>query len=122
MSDPVSNKKFLTQLREESQCWTDENLLSPEQRDAILRRYENGHEKTSADSGAVKEFPLFIRAVLALAVFLIGLAVFLLISFNWDYLSGTAKLSLVGGVLAVAHGGGFYLRKTGWKNWADAWM
>ena len=128
MSTPFSNDKFLAQFRqklhEESQLWEDENLLSPEQREAILLRYQNipaeSHAAPASPVGMVREFPLFIRAILALSVFLVGLAVFLLISFNWHYLSGAAKLSIVGTVLAVAHGGGFWLRKTGWKNWSEA--
>ena len=70
-------------------------------------------------TGAVKDFPHFIRALLALAVVLVGMAVLLLVSFNWEYLTGAAKLTIVGSALAAAHAGGFCLRKTGWKGWAD---
>jgi len=109
---------FRQKLREESQRWTEENLLSPEQRDTILQRYETP-PTLSAETESVKEFPLFIRVVLALAVVLVGMAVLLLVSFNWQHLDGASKLTIVGAVLAVAHGGGFWLRKTSWKNWAD---
>ena len=126
MSKPLSDENlsmlFRQKLHEESQRWAEENLLSPEQRDAILQRYATPPTVALAESApteVVKEFPLFIRVVLALAVFLVGLAVLLLVSFNWAYLPGTAKLTIVGSVLAAAHAGGYYLRKTGWKNWAD---
>ena len=103
---------FRQRLFEESQRWTEENLLSPEQRDAILRRYEKLPE-------AGKEVPRFIQTILALGIFLVGLAVLLLISFNWAYLTGTIKLTIVGTALAAAHISGFTMRKAGWKNWAD---
>jgi hypothetical protein len=127
MSNPFNNEEFLSQFRQklfdESRLWEEENLLSPEQREAILLRYTGIPETVPAtpvpSAGMVREFPLFIRVVLALAVFLVGLAIFLLISFNWKYLPGAAKLSIVGTVLAAAHGGGIWLRKTGWKNWSD---
>ncbi|MCL2118379.1 MAG: DUF2157 domain-containing protein, partial [Planctomycetaceae bacterium] len=126
MSESFFNEKFPAQFRqklcEESKLWEEENLISPEQREAILLRYESIPATTPANptpAGTVREFPLFIRVVLALAVFLVGLAVFLLISFNWQYLPGAVKLSIVGIALAIAHGGGFGLRKTGWKHWGD---
>ena len=114
---PLSDAQFRQKLHEESQRWTEENLLSPQQREAILLRYAPPTETPSAESSLAA---LFIRVVLALAVVLIGLAVFLLISFNWKYMPGSVKLSIVGTVLAAAHGGGFYLRKTGGKYWGDA--
>ena len=121
MSGHLSNDKtsaqFRRKLQEESQRWQEDNLLTPEQRNAILQRYENVIEP---EATSVKEFSLYIRAVLALAVFLVGLAVFLLISFNWEYLPGATKLTIVGSILAAAHIGGFYLRKNAYKYWGDA--
>ena len=112
----MSDDKFRQRLFEESKRWQDENLLTPEQRDAILQQYV----QENAAVTRINEFPPFIRAILALAVFLVGLAVFLLLSFNWQYLPGAAKLTIVGSVLAAAQAGGFWLRKSGWTNWADA--
>ena len=117
LTNDKTSVQFRRTLQEESQRWQEDNLLTPEQRDAILQRYANVAEP---ETTSVKEFPLYIRAVLALAVFLVGLAVFLLISFNWEYLSGATKLSIVGSILAAAHIGGFCLRKTGYKYWGDA--
>ncbi|MCL2745252.1 MAG: GDYXXLXY domain-containing protein, partial [Planctomycetaceae bacterium] len=125
MSNPQSDNvlaQFRQKLYEESQRWTEENLLTPEQRNAILQRYEVVLSEPLVETSpmeSVKEFPLYVRVVLALAVVLVGLAVFLLISFNWKHLDGASKLGIVGTVLAVSHLGGFRLRKSGWKNWAD---
>ena len=88
MTTSQSENLFRQKLLEESQRWTEENLLSSEQRDAILRRYETPPE-SATPTETVKEFPRFIQAILALGVFLVGLAVLLLISFNWEYLTGT---------------------------------
>lgn len=121
----MDDSSFREKLHEESRLWENEGLISSGQRETILQRYAAlgqapGESGFAEHTSAAKEFPLYIRVVLALAVFLVGMAVFLLISFNWKYMPGAVKLSIVGGVLAAAHGGGFWLRKTGWKNWADA--
>jgi serine/threonine protein kinase len=73
----------------------------------------------SAPTEAVKVFPRFIQVILALGVFMVGLAIFLLISFNWEDLTDATMLTIVGTGLAAAHAGGLLLRKTGWKHWAD---
>ncbi len=119
----MSDSLFYEKLQEESRLWERDGVITQEQREMIQRRYcvaDIVPPETATKPDAMREFPLYIRVVLALAVFLVGLAVFLLISFNWKFIPGAAKLSIVGGVLAAAHGGGFWLRKTGWKNWADA--
>ena len=121
MTPSLTDVQFRQRLLEESQRWETENLLSPQQREAILLRYAPPPETPAETTpGGTKEFPLFIRVVLALAVFLIGLAVFLLVSFNWEYLPDDVKLLIVGAVLAAAHCVGLYLRNVGWKYWGDA--
>ncbi len=134
MSDPLSHQNektrasFLETLQEESENWEKEGLISARLRAEILGRYEILRETphpgpavgSVAPATTTSEFPLYIRVVLALAVLLVGLAVFLLISFNWKELHAAAKLSIVGGVLAAAHCGGIAIRKTGRKNLADA--
>ena len=131
MSKPLSDEQLLAlfrqKLHEESQRWAEENMLTAEQREIILQHYENlpptmlakSPSAESSPTESVKEFPLFIRVVLALAVVLVGMAVLLLVSFNWEYLPGEVKLLIVGVALATAHATGYWLRKTGWKNWAD---
>ncbi|MDR1960338.1 MAG: GDYXXLXY domain-containing protein [Planctomycetaceae bacterium] len=134
MSNPLHENppaSFLQKLEEESLTWEKDGLISSGLRETILRRYENVSEPVKTPQGlspktgpgretaAVREFPLYIRVILVLAVLLVGLAAFLLISFNWAAMSGAVKLSIVGGVLAASHFGGLWLRKTGWRNWAD---
>ncbi|MDR0520749.1 MAG: GDYXXLXY domain-containing protein [Planctomycetaceae bacterium] len=125
-----SGNLFLQKLHDESRHWVDENILSPEQRDAILCRCgiscgqpcggstarQDGIQDTAKEN---KEFPVFLQVILAIGVLLVGLAVLLLVSFNWKYLNGTAKLSIVGAMLAAAHAGGFALRTAGRKLWAE---
>lgn len=131
MSEPTrENASFLQKLKEESGFWEKDGLISAELRESILHRYDTVTTQESLptvlppdivhETPATQEFPLYIRVVLALGVLLIGLAAFLLISFNWQHLTGAAKLSIVGGVLAAAHLGGVGLRASGWRNWAEA--
>ena len=104
------------QIAEESESWTKEGLITPEQRTAILGRYE----ETSAPAVPANELPLFIRALLILACVLIGAAVLLVVSFNWAALPGAAKLSIVIGGWLASGLAGFGLRRTARKMLAEA--
>ncbi|MDR3108762.1 MAG: GDYXXLXY domain-containing protein [Planctomycetaceae bacterium] len=114
-----SDSSFCQTLRNESRLWEADGLLSPQQREAILQRYETGRQHSDALPNPQDSFPLYIRVALTMAVVLIGLAVFLLISFNWKFLSGATKLSIVGGALAASHAGGLFLLGTNRKVLAD---
>ena len=104
------------QIAEESESWAKEGLITPEQRTAILGRYE----ETSAPAAPANELPLFIRALLILACVLIGAAVLLVVSFNWAALPGAAKLSIVIGGWLASGLAGFGLRRTARKTLAEA--
>ncbi len=115
---------FYRHIEEESQNWETEGLLTSDQRLAILKRYEVSPQPeptpSPTASATTAELPLFIRVLTVLAVVLIGMAVFLLISFNWSQLSGAAKLTFVGAGFLASHAGAMLLRVREKKNWAEA--
>ena len=122
--------QFREQLSEEIGIWEAEGLVTSEQRSAILRRYET-KLKIEPDRGleiapkalgisTLGELPLFVRVLLVLAVVLIGLAAFLVLSFNWDRLSGAVKLCIICAGLVASYAGGIALRMKGGKNWSES--
>ena len=83
--------------------WRSAGILADEQAAQILACYE-----TTAVSGERKH-SLARFALQGVAAFLVGLAVLLLIGYNWQALHWIAKLGLIFGSVAGAHAIGFYL-------------
>ena len=93
-------------LENESRDWVRANIITEEIRDVILVRYEVHSRAESLQRTG-------LLTILSLGVFLLGLAIFLLVSFNWAAMTAVQKLSIVFGALAVAYitGGIFGARK-----------
>lgn len=84
-TNPSSDKNWLTR---ESERWAADGVITPEQRAAILGRYPDDASST-----------LFGSATLSWLAWLVGACgVILLVAWNWDGLSHSAK---VGGTLVV---------------------
>src|SRR5207244_3756627 len=66
--------------------WQGEGLIAPDQADRIRQQYE-----TDAEAGT-RQRSLFVFALQGMAAFLFGLAVLLLIGFNWADMPRIAKL------------------------------
>jgi uncharacterized membrane protein len=108
------DKRPLTQnmrqwLLDQMDHWRDQDLVSEEQGQAILNLYETPRQSSSRQQSVA------IFVLLGVAAFLVGLAVILLIGYNWDALPAPIKLILVVGTVVATYAGAFYLR-----YWRDA--
>lgn len=92
-------------LDQELTGWQSDQILSADQADQIRNRYE------SADEINERKRSVAVQALFAMAAFLFGLAVLLLIGFNWDQLSRELKLVVVLSVVTVTHLAAFRLRR-----------
>ncbi len=84
--------------------WRGEGIVSQEQTDRILARYED------ADEASQRKRSRFTLAISGIAALLVGLAVFLVIGYNWDAMPRVAKLAVVFGVVVATHAAGLWLR------------
>ncbi len=94
-------------LREEIARWEADGLVTPEIGAALRRRYPAPADATSwgtivfASAGAV----------------VVGLGVILLFAYNWDEIPKFAKLAVVFGSLAAAHGVGlWWAQRDDWRR------
>ena len=94
-------------LDHELSLWQAEQVVSTEQADLIRGRYD------SSDDIDDRKRSMAVQALFAMASFLFGLAVLLLIGFNWEELSRTVKLVVVLAVVTSTHLIAFRLRSGG---------
>jgi uncharacterized membrane protein len=93
-------------LHDEIESWQTEGVLSPEQANAILTLYESSAEIVERRRSRA------VFTLVAMASLLIGLAVLLLIGYNWEKMPTALKLIVVFSAIIGAYAGGFYLRYT----------
>ena len=91
-------------LEEELAEWREDGLVTAEQAERLADRYETGED---ADR---RKRSTFVFALQGLAALLTGLAVLLLIGFNWEDFPRAAKLAIVIATVAGVQGAGFVLR------------
>jgi uncharacterized membrane protein len=91
-------------LLEALQAWRGHGIVSEEQAGRILDLYET--PATIAD----RQRSRGIFTLMGVGALLVGLAVLLLIGYNWDAMPRGLKLTVIFGAIAAAHGGGFHLR------------
>ncbi|MES2792008.1 MAG: DUF2157 domain-containing protein, partial [Planctomycetota bacterium] len=94
-------------LDQELSLWQADQVVSSSQADLIRGRYD------SADDINDRKRSVAVQALFAMAAFLFGLAVLLLIGFNWEELSRTVKLVAVLSVVTGTHLLAFRLRRGG---------
>lgn len=87
-------------------AWRQQGLIGPEQAEGILALYEDDELVRERRRSAVS-FALF-----GLGAFLLGLAVLLLIGFNWEAMPREAKLAVALAVIGGAHALALRLRRT----------
>jgi uncharacterized membrane protein len=104
MSRQTLPSKQYRWLTGELTSWQAEGLLSPEQGVSIRDRYEAPAEDEAHPHA------WGVLALRGLAVFMFVLAVFLLISFNWEAIPPVGKVAGILLVIASVQGLGLYLR------------
>jgi uncharacterized membrane protein len=93
-------------LNQESERWTDEQIITAEQATRIRRLYET---PASALSWGLLVF-------FGLGAVIVGLGIILLFAYNWDDIPKAGKLALVFGSLMAAHAAGLWLQaKNDWR-------
>jgi uncharacterized membrane protein len=88
----------------EVKAWQAQGLVRADQAEEILSLYEMPHES------AARQHSWAIFALRAIAVLFVGLAILLLIGYNWEGLPAATKLTVLFGALVAVHGAAFYLR------------
>lgn len=89
-----SQRRWLTS---ELTLWQTEGLVSTEQVSRILERYE------SIDEASKRKTSLAVQALFGIAAFLFGLAVLLLIGFNWQEVPRIGKVGICLSVVIGFH-------------------
>jgi uncharacterized membrane protein len=96
---------FHRRLKQEIEIWLRENLITPEQRDRILARYEL-LKQAEEKAGPGK----LVTTITILGSILIGVGVILFIAANWSEIPRWGKLGIIFSSMSVGYGLGFYLR------------
>lgn len=105
MQPAEQNFSFHRRLKQEIEIWLRENLITPEQRDKILARYEllrQADEK--AGPGRL------VTTITILGSILIGVGVILFIAANWSEIPRWGKLGIIFSSMVICYSLGFYLR------------
>src|SRR5262245_20213515 len=93
-------------LCEELQVWRAQAILSEDQSNRILALYEAPSEISERQRSSA------VFTLMAVAGLFVGLAVLLLIGYNWEAIPAGLKLSVIFAVIIGTHTGGFSLRYT----------
>jgi uncharacterized membrane protein len=93
-------------LHDELQVWRAEAILSEEQGRRILDLYETLAEAVERQRSRA------VFTLIAVAGLLVGLAVLLLIGYNWEEMPAGLKLVVMFGAILGTYTGAFYLRYT----------
>jgi uncharacterized membrane protein len=91
-------------LLEELEAWRAEAILSEDQGNRILALYEAPAEIIERQRSRA------VFTLMAVAGLFVGLAMLLLIGYNWQAMPAGLKLGVIFGTLIGTHAGGFYLR------------
>lgn len=91
-------------LTEELNAWGDEGIVTPNQAQRILELYE------SPTQVADRQHSRAIFTLMGVSALLVGLAVLLLIGYNWEAMPRLVKLAIIFGMIAGTHAAGYHLR------------
>ncbi len=103
---PSPMSKHLRWLASESERWVRERIVTAEQAAQIRALYPA--------SGVAAPWGLILFC--GLGAVIVGLGIILLLAYNWDDIPKAAKLGVIFGTVAAAHGAGLWLRGKGdWR-------
>lgn len=105
-------RPFGSRLEDETEDWVDEGIITEEQRNEIVARYEG-----EASSRA-------IRVVLLLGAVMVGLGALLFVGANWSAIPVFGRLVLLGGLTATAYYAGWLIKyeREGWTKLGDGFL
>lgn len=92
-------------LSEQIQQWQCEGILTADQTRQIMGRYESAREAAEFFSN------LAVNALMGTASLLVVAGVFLLISFNWEFMPTAAKLLLIFSTILGTYYSAFKIRR-----------
>ncbi|HIJ70087.1 MAG TPA: DUF2157 domain-containing protein [Planctomycetes bacterium] len=102
----MKNKKvsaqFRKQLKDEISVWQAEDLISPEQANALTQRYQLG--KISAES-----LRTLLGVIYGIGIVLVAIGIISFVAYHWMGMTRTSKVVLVFGAMLACHGIGIYL-------------
>ncbi len=104
MTQREITEKNRTWLSEEMRIWKDQGIVSQDHAARIWDLY------VSVQQSAERRHSLARFTLLSLATLMIGLAVLLLIGYNWQAIGRPAKLAIIFGAILGAYGAAFWLR------------
>jgi uncharacterized membrane protein len=100
------DEAVLQNLKQETEKWVSEGIISGEQAERILGFYET--EIPPPQEELKKDV---VRWILVLASVLVGLAFFSFIAANWKVLSFSAKFAIIAVSTSLSYFSGWYLRE-----------
>ncbi|MCX7571226.1 DUF2157 domain-containing protein [Tumebacillus sp. DT12] len=92
-------------LRQESQSWVTDGLISAEQRDQIVERYP---AETESGTGS-----LVPKLLMGFAAGLVGIGLLLFVASNWAQMSNVVKVVLLNVVMLAAYAGSWQAYRRG---------
>jgi len=105
MQPSEQNFAFHRKLKQEIEVWLREKIITPEQRDRILARYQVLKEADEkAGPGRL------ITTITILGSILIGVGVILFMAANWSEIPRWGKLGIIFSSMLGSYGLGYYLR------------
>jgi len=102
MKNKKVSTRFRKQLKDELSTWQAEDLISPEQANALTQRYQL--EKIGAES-----LRTLLGVIYGIGIVLVAIGVISFVAFHWTAMTKTSKVVLLFGVMLACHGAGFYL-------------
>lgn len=107
MGKPTISARQRAWLAEALPLWRERGILSEEQTGRILELYE------SPAAFAARQRARGVFTLMGVAALLTGLALLLLVGYNWEAMPRPLKLAVIFGAVAIAHAAGLLLRRHG---------
>jgi uncharacterized membrane protein len=104
MSKRILSAGQRTWLEGELDAWQEAGILPAQQRPQILDLYETPEQSAERRTGWA------VFTLMGLAALLVGLAVLLLVGFNWEAMPSALKIAILLGAMAGFYGAAFWLR------------
>jgi len=103
-------KSFGDRLDKETREWVNQDVITEEQRDEILSRYE-GEDRSRA-----------VRVILLLGAVMVGLGALLFVGANWSAIPVAGRMLLLVGLTTTAYYSGWSVKyeRDGWNKVGDA--